>query len=143
MSGAPQIADNESDTPLGEVAIRQNGQEHAVEADAVDGQVYVDLDGEKPVATLPPEFAVEYHDPEDVVADGGVPVSRTEVQMRGFGLEESHAFMALLLSAILFVGAGTLMFGSSGQGAAGLAMAAAGVLSGYVGGASYWSGRSR
>jgi len=142
MTDTPQMSDEESDTP-GEVAIRQNGQEHAIEAPGVDGQVYVDLDAQTPGAILPPEFGVEYQDPDDVVTDGGTPVNRTEVEMRGFGLEESHAFMALLLSAVLFTGAGTLMFGSSGQGVAGLAMAAAGVLSGYVGGASYWSGRSR
>jgi hypothetical protein len=116
----------------GEVAIRQNGQEHAVAAPDLDGQIHVDLDGEQSILTVPPEVSVQYHD-DQVATDGGVPAERTEVDMREFSI------LSLLFSVVLLVGAGLRM--SAGGGIA-LGMLVSGVLLGYIGARSYWSGRS-
>lgn len=53
-----------------EVAVRQNGHEHAVAAPDLDGQLHVDLDADNPdaVLTVPPGVGVQYRDDADKVA---------------------------------------------------------------------------
>ncbi|WP_435102975.1 hypothetical protein, partial [Halarchaeum sp. P4] len=130
----------------GEVAVRQNGQETAIDAPSLDGQVRVDLDMEFPHVRVPSEVGVSYRDEEEddeeAMPDGGV-VDRREVEMRGFGLSEEHATAGLPLSVVLLVASGALL-GSSGGWLPliGLVVASAGLFVGYVSVRSRWSGRS-
>jgi hypothetical protein len=124
----------------GEVAVRQNGQEHAVGTDELDGeQILADLDGD-PVVHVPTEVGVFYHDKDDDLATDGAGYERQEVEMRGFGLSEDFAAGSMILSVVLLYGAGSMIAGSSN--AIGLAMLAGGAALGYIGARSYWSGRS-
>lgn len=127
-----------------EVAIRQNGQETAVDAPTLDGQMLVCLDAEAPSVHLPDNVAVMYHDgePDDELAADGGTLDRSEVEMRGFGLEEHHAEMGIALSVVLLVGAGVFLFGSTAEFFGGVAMLFGGLLTGYVSVRSKWSGRS-
>jgi len=130
-----------------EVAMRQNGHEHAVAAPDLDGQLHVDLDTDGPgaVLTVPSGVGVQYRDDADedleddeVAADGGM-ATRTTAEMRGFGLSEELAQGSILLSVVLLVAAGSQLEPNSGIA---LALGAAGLLTGYVGARSSWNGRT-
>lgn len=127
----------------GEVAVRQNGQEHAVSVD-LEGQILTDLDGEEPVVHLPPEVGVVYHDhdeeADDVAADGS-GVERTDVEMRGYGLDEDLSAGSMLVGVALLVGAGSVIGGGSSE-VVGLAMLVGGAALAYIGARSYWSNRT-
>lgn len=131
-----------------EVAVRQNGHEHAVAAPDLDGQLHVDLDASDPgaVLTVPPGVGVQYRDDVDedqeddeVAADGGM-ATRSTAEMRGFGLSEGLAQVSILLSVVMLVAAGSQLDTSSGIA---LALGAGGLLTGYVGARSLWNGRTK
>lgn len=90
--------------PDGEVAVRQNGHTHAVQADRLEGTVTVDVDHE--VVHLPTDIGAVYHDDQladtgegddEAMTDGGhATQSRTEVEMEGFGLDGEQAGWSLV-----------------------------------------------
>jgi len=119
----------------GEVAIRQDGHEHAVAAD-VDGEIVVDLDGQE-VVEVPTEVGVIYHDDQEdgddaVLADGGTQ-QRTEVDMRGFGLSDELTNGTLVLGAVLLVSSGAMLGSTASSDMIGAVALAAGALLGWIG----------
>ncbi|WP_435099595.1 hypothetical protein [Halarchaeum sp. P4] len=133
-----------TDDESGEVAVQQNGQETAIDAPGLEGQIHVDLDGEHPTLHIPSKVSVGYWDDDDVddeavAADGGT-TTRREIEMRGFGLQEEHANIGLFLAVVLLAASGAFL-GSpvASSGLAGLAMLAGGVFVGYVSVRSRWS----
>lgn len=123
-----------------EVAVRQNGQEHAVATPDLEGQVLADLDGQ-PTVHLPPEVGVVYHDgANDDLATDGAGATRTEVEMRGFAMPEDAAMWATVLGCSLFVGSGAML--ATDEPLIGILMLAAGALLTYVGARTFWSDRS-
>jgi hypothetical protein len=125
----------------GEVAVRQHGQEHAISASRLDGQILADLDGETPAVQIPADVNVTYHDsPEDDIVTDGAGIERTEVEMRGFALPEEISRWALVVAGVLHVAGGAL-FGT-GSSMTGFAALAGGAFLGYIGSRSAWSDRS-
>ena len=133
-------------TSDGEVAVRQNGQEHAVAAPRLEDQIHVDLDHpETPRMRVPSGVSVEYRDDEsddNLETDGG-HVDRTEVEMRGAGIDEELAGWGLIASGLLLVSAGYLLSLDAGvAGLAGIIGGFAGIILGYITGQAYWSDRT-
>lgn len=127
----------------GEVSVRQNGQETAIGATDLDGEIHVDLDGEYPRLRIPSRVEVGYWDEDegtehDVATDGGA-AERREVEMRGFGLDEDYAMLGIGLSVLSLVSSGHLWGTELG---AAFILLAGGLLLGYVSVRSYWSGRT-
>lgn len=126
----------------GEVAVRQNGHEHAVDAPRLDDQLHVDLDHmEVPRVKLPSEVVVEYQDADDDVddleTDGGEVVNRTDVKMGGGEVVDGDlAVWAIISSAFLLMSAGYL-FGIESVGSA-LIAGAGGCLLAYITIPGFW-----
>ena len=95
----------------GEVVVRQNHHEHAVDAPDLDRPIRVDLDGAVPKVHVPSEVGVMYHDDEedDLETDGGATVDRTDVAMRGAGISEEMALWGIVLAALLLASSGYLL----------------------------------
>jgi hypothetical protein len=120
----------------GEVAIRQNGHVHAVDAPSLDDAVLVDVDHDNIV--LPPGVSVEYLDDsdmdvesEEIAPDGGT-VARTDVEMHGFGLSEDQSGWAIGIAAVLLLTSGWL-FATDVTGMAAIVCLVAGGALGYMG----------
>ena len=124
--------------PDGEVAVRQNGHEHAVDAPDLDGQVLVCLDHDH--VEVPAGVDVSYQDEDDLETDGGTTADRTAVEMRGAGIDEELALWGLAASCLLFIVAGYLFRTSSGV--SGLLAGIGGVLLMLMAAPAYWSDRS-
>ena len=128
----------------GEVAVRQNGHEHAVDAPTVNGQILVDVDDEDQHVEVPAGVDVSYHDEDDVEdeleTDGGTTADRTSIEMRGAGIDEELAWFGLIAAVLLFVSGGYL--GGTGSSLSGMvAVGGAGLLL-LISGPSYWSDRT-
>lgn len=127
----------------GEVAVRQNGQEMAVPASDLDGQIHVCLD-HGPHVQVPAGVDVTYRenpdDEDDLETDGGEAIHNYDFEMRGFGLDEEVAFWSLLAAAFLLIASGHSF--ASGSSLIGIVAMLSGGLLGYIGGASLWSDRS-
>lgn len=123
--------------PDGEVAVRQNGHEHAVDAPDLDGQVLVCLDHDH--VEVPAGLDVRYQeDAEDYLeTDGGATADRTAVEMRGAGIDGELAMWALVASGLLLISSGYL-FGVDSTGS-GLIAGAGGILLAFIAGPGYWS----
>lgn len=128
-------------TPDSEVAVRQNGHEHAVSAPGLDGQLYVDLDDDTgPSLTVPAGVDVAYADDEQLEADGGEAASKTDVAMRGAGIDEEVAVYGILASLLLVAVTGYMM--AEGRVGTAFATGAGGLLLGYLTAPAYWSDRT-
>ncbi|ELZ38878.1 hypothetical protein [Halorubrum tebenquichense] len=128
----------------GEVAVRQGGHEHAVDAPRLNDQLHVDLDHvEVPRVKLPSEVVVEYQDEDDVEGenlqtDGGETVNRTYVEMGGSQtISDELAVWSIIAAGVLLMSAGYL-FGIEASGSGLIAMVAGGLL-GYIAVPSFWS----
>ncbi|WP_256403471.1 hypothetical protein [Halorubrum salinum] len=123
--------------PDGEVAVRQNGHEHAVDAPDLDGQVLVCLDHGH--VEVPAGLDVRYQEDadDDLETDGGVTADRTSVEMRGAGIGGELAMWALVASGLLLISSGYL-FGVDSTGS-GLIAGAGGILLAFIAGPGYWS----
>ena len=122
----------------GEVAVRQNGHEHAVDAPRLDDQLHIDLDHvEVPRVKLPSEVAVEYRDHDDDLETDGGSVNRTDVEMGGSETVGGDlAIWGLLASAFLLMSTGYL-FGIDSTGSALIAGAGGGLLA-YIVIPDFW-----
>ena len=129
----------------GEVAVRQNGHEHAVDAPRLNDQLHIDLDHvEVPRLKIPSEVVVEYRDEEDseegvdLETDGGETVNRTEVEMGGSEtISDDLAPWAIGASGALLLSGGYL-FGIDHTGSAMIAMFA-GALVAWMVIPAFWS----
>lgn len=121
----------------GEVAVKRDGHVHAVSAPELSGPINVDVDAEH--VTLPPEVHVSFDDPdhgddlaEEAETDGGEPVARSEVEVRGgLGMSEEQSGWAMAAASVALLVAGYL-WGTDDVIAAGAVAIAAGFL-GYFG----------
>lgn len=129
-------------TSDGEVAIRQDGVEHAIDAPELDGQVLVCVDHGGHVE-LPPGVDVGYNDAEtgdEIAADGGEAYNRVDVEMRGNGIDEEIAIYGLAAAATLLLLAGYLL--SAGPEIGVIPAGGAAVLLAYLCGRAAWGDRS-
>ena len=126
----------------GEVAVRQNGHEHAVDAPRLNGQLHIDLDHvEVPRVRLPEEIVVEYQNEDDVEddlqTDGGETVDRTYVEMGGSEtISDDLAIWAIIAAGFLLMSAGYL-FGIESSGS-GLIAIGGGALLAYIAMPAFW-----
>ncbi|OYR80412.1 hypothetical protein DJ84_15660 [Halorubrum ezzemoulense] len=127
----------------GEVAVRQNGHEHAVDAPRLNDQLHVDLDHvEVPRVKLPSEVVVEYHDEDDVEeenleTDGGETVNRTYVEMGGSEtISDDLAIWAIIAAGALLVSSGYLFTVEST--ASGIIAGGSGILLAYLAIPTFW-----
>lgn len=128
--------------PDGEVAVRQNGHEHAVDAPRLNGQLRIDLDHvEVPRVKLPSEIVVEYQDEDDVEddlqTDGGDTVDRTYVEMGGSETISDDLAVWTLIAAGLLLMSGGYLFGIEASGSGLIAMAG-GALMAYIAMPAFW-----
>ena len=129
-------------TSDGEVAIRQDGVEHAIDAPELDGQILVCVDHGGHVE-LPTDVDVAYNDSEaggELAADGGEAYKRVDEEMRGNGIDEEIALWGLAAAAALLLLAGYLL--SAGPEIGVIPAGGAGVLLAYLCGRAAWGDRS-
>jgi hypothetical protein len=121
----------------GEVAVKRDGHVHAVATPELSGSISVDVDAEH--VTLPAEVDVSFADPDqgddrpaEAETDGGEPVARSEVEVRGgLGMSEEQSGWAMAAAAVALLVAGYL-WGISNEFAA-VAVAAAAAFLGWFG----------
>lgn len=128
---------------VGEVAVKQDGHVHAVATPGFDGTVHVDVDGE-PHVSVPSEVTVAFSDDGDdepVETDGGVPATRSDIDMRGgLAMGEELSTWATVLSALGLLSAGYL-WGSGVSEVVGILVAAGALCLGWFATGSFWRWR--
>ena len=126
----------------GEIAVRQDGHEHAVDAPRLNGQLHIDLDHvEVPRVRLPEEVVVEYQEDEDIEddlqTDGGETVERTYVEMGGSEtISDDLAIWAIIAAGALLMSSGYLFTVESTI--SGLIAGGSGILLGYLAIPTFW-----
>jgi len=131
----------------GSVRVSEGGQEAVVDAPSLNGEIVVDLDAGPSgggMVHVPPDTATLHREDEhadsdeleEARTDGGHARPADRVTVRGTGLNEDHALIAMILGVF------SLLIGVSGSGTE----VAGGIIGGlglmYLGGRSYFTLRA-
>ena len=139
------MTDNQS-----EIRVKRDNVETALDAPALDEDLFVNLDRDVPTVGLPTNVDVRYQDAADeddeMAADGGT-VSSSRVATTGFALTSNQGWYASSAGAFALAVAGYL-WGIGGtatslSGISAFATLVAGAVLLYVGSGAYWRGLSQ